>query len=85
MKTDVSGLCEFGRDFGLSSSTFDVFFDVFSRRFLLPDVLRPDSCFRTLLLSDSRRLDAASGADVSAPGGPHARRFPAAQPLRAVL
>ena len=47
MKTDVSGLCEFGRDFGLSPLTFDVFFDVFSRRFLLPDVLRPDFCFRT--------------------------------------
>ena len=43
------------------------------------------SAFGRGLLSDSRRLDAASGADVSAPGGPRVRRFPAAQPLRAVL
>ena len=26
-----------------------------------------------------------SGADVTAPGGPRARRFPAAQPLRAIF
>ena len=55
------------------------------RRIPLPDVVRPDSCFWTLLPSDSRRLDAVSGIVVTAPGGPRARRFLLTQPLRAVL
>ena len=92
MVTDVSGLLRFLRDFAESTSTFDVFFDVFSRRFPLPDVLRPDFCFGRGLLSDLCPSDTVSGADVTAPGGPRARRarprvrrVPAAQPLRAVL
>ena len=37
------------------------------------------------LPSDSRLLDAVSGADVTAPGGPRARRFLLTQPLRAIF
>ena len=79
------GLYEFCEILRVVIVDIDVLFDVFHVDFFSRTPCVRISTLGRSLPSDSRRLDAVSGADVTAPGGPRARRFLLTQPLRAVL